>query len=320
MHSEITESRPQGRRSLALAAGLAVTLVVSALSAGTAFAGAQKLPANTAADSRAVYHAGNIHDGTCPTGQTEITASLGAKISDPYITITSPPQGAFVVYGKGGPAYNQYDFAANTPGPIVGLHPPVNNGGNIAGISHWFACGSASVDALNVYFGYADGGQPNGHPGPTTPLEELLAPAWGPNSPNTYFYGYSKAGYDAGAVRIDNNSSTTVTLTSATVSVGSHVYDIWSPFALVVPAHGHLVLTQTKDWNFDTSDEVEIDNVTDCVNPPSTVIPVAHITVNGHTTDVADSHQTLLTHGQDIWNCTGGNESLPWQLEGTAAF
>ena len=68
-----------------------------------------------------------------------VVDSTGTFIS---FTTDSP---SFAVYVKGGPAYDAYNYAGTTAYPAypsdAGLHSPVNNGGNIAAISHYLVCG-----------------------------------------------------------------------------------------------------------------------------------------------------------------------------------
>ncbi len=116
-------------------------------------------------------------------------------------------------------------------------------------------------------------------------------------------------GYDAGAIEVTNNGSSSVTVNSVTVDFGggsspSH-FDLWG--ANVTPhlpqtlaPGGHLVMTMTSSFNFDTSDLFG-----EACHINSGVVPVVHVTVNGSLTDYLDSHQVLTSDGADLASCPG---------------
>lgn len=93
------------------------------------------------ADQRATVHDGNAV--TCEdAGLDGDLVDVEAQISEnTYIEITNVSSDVELsgIVVKGGPAYNVYG-----PDETLGLHAPLNNGGQIAGISHWFACGQQS--------------------------------------------------------------------------------------------------------------------------------------------------------------------------------
>jgi len=91
-------------------------------------------------DSRATAHAGNAV--TC--AQAGLAGSIVSKDdidyleSDTHLRIFAVADGIELtgIVVKGGPAYNVY------PGDVWDfLHAPINPGGQIPAISHWFACG-----------------------------------------------------------------------------------------------------------------------------------------------------------------------------------
>jgi len=153
-----------------------------------------------------------------------------------------------------------------------------------------------------VAVGYSDGA--------TGPVPWLGAP-------NTVFIGgpaeccmthgpdNGKAGWDAGAIEVTNNTAGTLTLNAVTVDFGggsrpSH-FDLWSgsgKLPQTVPVGGHVVMTAPADISFDTSDLFG-----EACNPNSGVVPVVHVTVNGVTTDYLDSHQILNSDGTDLSSC-----------------
>jgi uncharacterized repeat protein (TIGR01451 family) len=160
---------------------------------------------------------------------------------------------------------------------------------------------------LRVYIGYADGlrGSSPDFPSP-----------WSDDANVTFVGGSESGSFDAGAIRIDNSSASPVPIDSLTVAVGDTSFngsgELWS--SLTVPAEsggepGHLILTQTQDYNFDTSD---VGPPGDC-DAPNSILPLIQITAAGETTNVTDGAQVLNTGGVDGASCPpGGNESHQW--------
>lgn len=150
--------------------------------------------------------------------------------------------------------------------------------------------------ALAVYVGYADTVHPGGQAAP-------LPSPWN-GSPEVTFEG-SGPDFDAGAIRIDNRSSRTLTIDRVTVDIGTRRIDLWRP-GLRLAAHHSLVLTQTNGMDFDTSES----------NPPncqrSAAIPVVHVTVDGKSHDFRDLDRVLTSGGYDASGC-GGAENHPWE-------
>lgn len=119
--------------------------------AGTAMAGGALLATTTGAsaadtdDPRAVAHDGNAV--TCEQ------AGLPGELLDPgdvdyvisadgrFLTILAEHVFVTGVVVKGGPGYNVYDTSTLGGPPWEDLRSPLNKGGNVPQISHWFACG-----------------------------------------------------------------------------------------------------------------------------------------------------------------------------------
>jgi hypothetical protein len=159
----------------------------------------------------------------------------------------------------------------------------------------------ASAASVGVFVGYAD----NLRASPFFPTP------W-QGDPNVNFQGAGPT-FDAGAIRIDNGTTSPVTVDSVTVDIGVTHLAIW-PANMVIPAtsginNGHLILTQTTAFNFDTSDVGLLANACS----PDGLIPVVHVTIGGVTTDFSDTTQILNTKGVDKAACpNGSNESIPW--------
>lgn len=169
-------------RRLAMLAGVAV------VASGTVVAVAQTASAGavSADDSRATVGQGNINacpagtttlvDGDSTTTQNGITVTVthtAASQLNPFPAggVTTLPAGTDVltvtlpagktltgdIYVKGGDGYNDYPGSA-----LTSLIPPVNTGGTIAALSHFFVCGSltqptASVSVTKVVSGSGTG-------------------------------------------------------------------------------------------------------------------------------------------------------------------
>src|SRR5919202_3871131 len=160
---------------------------------------------------------------------------------------------------------------------------------------------------VDVYAGYADTvTQPNS--------AHVLQPFGPPDRPG-YAYRGSGPPFDSGAVRIDNRSGDTLTLDRVWVEVGDKRYELWGQ-RLQVPAHGTLVVTQTRlvsrnplESDFDTSEA----SPGTCAQPNRT-IPVVRIAFEGRTYSFLDSHQVRNTHGKDVGACPGNtDESHAWE-------
>jgi hypothetical protein len=131
---------------------------------------------------------------------------------------------------------------------------------------------------------------------------------------------------DAGAVRVVNNTGTTLTVNAVIVRLDTCTFNLW-PSNIAVPFGGELIVTQTANiveggcptnGQFDTSEvgPQSTDWTGVCTN--STIIPQIDVTVNGVTTTYADTGQVLNTGGIDVGGCPPGtNESTQWTAIGS---
>lgn len=145
-------SRSTLRSMLAAVAVAAATLAI----APAAYADQDKPQEPAKEDSRAVVHEGNISGNVdmCAAvdaaGNVIDTGDIGFKVTprrneDRRLTISSIPDNKTItaIVLKGGPRYNVYvpgEHGLSVQAPWEDLRAPVNNGGNIAAISHWYAC------------------------------------------------------------------------------------------------------------------------------------------------------------------------------------
>ena len=127
-------------------------------------------------------------------------------------------------------------------------------------------------------------------------------------SPNVTFVGCPGCSYDSGALRFDNSSTAPIVLDSVTVDIGGNHFDLW-PHSLTVPAGQIVILAQTSQYDFDTSDY----SGAGC-GQNNGVIPQVNVTIGGVTTAYADKSQILNTFGYDL--ACQGNESQSWQRIG----
>lgn len=119
-----------------------------ALATGTAAATPPEQAPPQPGDDRATAHVGNVDIGQ-PGNACEVvglpgdegTLPAGTFTSDgTYLDVIALPEG-FTITGvvvKGGDNYNVYPDLGDLP--WADLHAPLNNGGNVPEISHWFAC------------------------------------------------------------------------------------------------------------------------------------------------------------------------------------
>jgi hypothetical protein len=159
-----------------------------------------------------------------------------------------------------------------------------------AGVAH-------AASSYSVFVGYADTLRANPAAFPT-PFD---------TAPGVTNQGQpSSVQLDSGAVRIQNTSGATETVNSVVVNVGPNQFDLW-PHNVILPSFNQLVLDQTSQFNFDSSD---VPNVS-CT--PNGVIPTVTVTVDGVATTYNDTGQILNTGGIDKSSCpTGTNESTQW--------
>ncbi len=175
--------------------------------------------------------------------------------------------------------------------------------------------GAAPVGSVGVFVGYADGlhSSPVDFPSP-----------WA-GSANVIFEGcrpIENCAYDAGAVRVVNESGSAVTVNGITVHVDTCRYSGW-PAQTLAP-HSQLIVTQLRSGTgngctgptpnaMDTSDigpggSQYANNCT-----PDGIVPTVDVTVDGTTTTYSDTGQILNTGGRDLGGCPPKtNESHPW--------
>ncbi|MHB8525753.1 MAG: PEP-CTERM sorting domain-containing protein [Candidatus Acidiferrales bacterium] len=134
--------------------------------------------------------------------------------------------------------------------------------------------------------------------------------------------------FDAGAIRIVNNSGQVMNVTDVLVTIGAASFDLWNAHGAFTIASGtDEVLTQTNSFNFDTSD------LGNAFAPGNSVLPTIKINFSlgggaSQSLTFTDSGQVLNTGGFDLLNglngsCPGGNnagnqpgacnESLQWR-------
>ena len=195
--------------------------------------------------------------------------------------------------------------------------------------------GVAQADTITVQVGYADNLRPN----PFFPSNFCNGGLQFDGSSGATCSGQ----FDAGAIRIENNTGADMIVSNVVVSFGLINISLWNTGGVfTIPGSGSNtdeVLTQTTTFNFDTSDmNISGNNNT---APGNGVIPVVKITftdanVNGGALTILsfnDTGQVLNTGGFDEVNGFGGvclnspsdtppncNESLQWRDIGTTGF
>jgi RHS repeat-associated protein len=191
--------------------------------------------------------------------------------------------------------------------PAAGVYPYeldyFSSSGQQLSLTLGVASFNAQTSPLSVYFGYADS---------TRPAASIFPFPW-QGSPGVTFVGNGSGGFDAGAIRFDNNSDNPIPLDSVTVNVGGAIFDLWPHSTLVVPPHQILILTQTNGPNLDTSD-VGPGGANWAANCTADgVIPQVVVTSNGVATTYTDTKQILNTQGFDTGACaSAGAPSQPY--------
>jgi hypothetical protein len=178
---------------------------------------------------------------------------------------------------------------------------------------------AAASSNIGVFVGYADSARANAANFPTPWL----------GSPRTTFEGCAPVAacvYDAGAIRVVNNSGNTVHVGAIVLHIDTCTYTGW-PAADLAPG-ADLVVTQLMSGpaagctgptpnTLDTSDIGPNGSSYANICVPDGIQPRVDITVDNVTTTYTDSGQVLNTGGIDGGFCTG-NESIQWTTIGHA--
>jgi len=160
------------------------------------------------------------------------------------------------------------------------------------------SAGQAFAASVPVSVGYADSLRAS----PNLPTPWL-------GSPNVNFIGDPGA-WDAGAVRLDNPTSSPISIDSVVVDLArpGPTFNLWGAFS--IPANGSAILTETANFNFDTSDFA----ISGCGVFATTNAPTVTVTIGGIPSTLTDTGHVLDTGGFDAV-CLG-NESLQWRAIG----
>ncbi|MBI3651403.1 MAG: hypothetical protein HY231_10325, partial [Acidobacteria bacterium] len=164
---------------------------------------------------------------------------------------------------------------------------------------------TSAINGLSLSVGYADDLQASAN-----------FPVPWQGSPNVIFKG-GGISFDSGALRLDNNNDSAITIDSVTVNLQrpGPQFNLWGSFT--VPAHRTVILTQTDAYNFDTSNYPLVG----CGGTPATGdarMPKISITTGGVTSDYLDTAHVLDTGGFNL-GCQG-NKSLQWRPVGTTGI
>jgi hypothetical protein len=201
---------------------------------------------------------------------------------------------------------------------------PVPPGNRAAAAARTVGVAAPTVSGLSVFVGYAEDKEIN------TPDPTAFPVPWA-GSPNTTFLGGTVPGqtacgtltvcYDAGAIRLDNNTGAAIPVTSVSVDVHSSIPggklfpNLWGSFT--VPAGKSVILTENPPANNPGYDNFDTSGYPGNNCTPITVAPTVTITVGGVATTLADSTHVLDTGGIDTGYCPPKhNESIQWQAIG----
>ncbi|TMK17073.1 MAG: hypothetical protein E6G63_01990 [Actinobacteria bacterium] len=159
------------------------------------------------------------------------------------------------------------------------------------------ATATSNVHAMKVFVGYADGIRG----------DSTVPSPWDGDAGVRFIGGGTQ--FHAGAIRIVNPSRRPLTIDDVSVEIGSATYDLWGSYPIVVDGKSSVILTQTVEFDFDTSEPA----VATC--DPTGDIPLVHIVVgsrNPKTRTFTDAGQVLNTGGVDPGACTLANEGHDW--------
>lgn len=159
---------------------------------------------------------------------------------------------------------------------------------------------------VNVFVAYADSLRPSG----------FFPTPW-KGAPNTVFIGGGNS-IDAAAIRLDNPTGIPLAVDGVGVDLQrpGPVFNPWGSFT--IPAHGSAILTQTNEFNFDTSD-FPLESCPTPVPSSDKRVPKVSVTIAGAPTSLLDTGHVLDTGGFDSASCKP-NESLQWRTIGGAGI
>ncbi len=186
------------------------------------------------------------------------------------------------------------------------------------------AAGSPAVGGLSVSVGYAEDKEIN------TPDPAAFPVPW-TGAPNTTFLGGTVPGqtacgtltacYDAGAIRLDNPTTSPVKVTRVSVNMhaslmgGKYFGNLWGSFT-VAPGKS-VILTENPPHSNPSYDNFDTSGYPGNQCTPIKVAPKVLITIGGVTSTLADSTHVLDTGGIDEGFCPPKqNESIQWRRIG----
>lgn len=184
---------------------------------------------------------------------------------------------------------------------------------------------AAAVGGVRVFVSYADDARP---------LIANFPNPWA-GSPNVTFDGCATSacltsGFDAGAIRVENDTASSVSVNQVSVQIDTCLYTWTGPLYPVALASGASLIATERQFSlagchgptpntFDSSD-IGLGGLppSGCTNDG--IQPTVAVTVDGATTSYTDTGQILNTGGVDRANCPPGtNESTQWTLIGDVA-
>jgi Bacterial Ig-like domain (group 1) len=173
---------------------------------------------------------------------------------------------------------------------------------------------ASAQSGIQVFVGYAD----------ILRADATTFPTPWDGSPQTTFYGCSPTTctYDAGGVRIVNNTGSALIVNEIKVHVDTCTYGGW-PSATLAPG-ADLIVTELPSGtkvgcpgpvHMDTSDVGPGGSDYSLVCTPDGLVPTVEATINGQTATYYDYGQVLNTGGID-GACGNNNESTQWTAIG----
>ena len=242
------------------------------------------------------------------TVMTTLGGGTPALFNRPLFLAVTPDGSRVYVTNNGGSSLSMIN---TTTTPMTVTAPAVSGLSAPAGIAI-----APSFVAPTAYAAYADNLRGGSLPSPWQNSTGVVFEGCNFFTPSRCPTTAAGDSIDAGALRLDNAMSQEMTVTDASVTIGSCTFNPWPDLDAKVPGHQSLILTQTggtspcpgipERYNFDTSDTNT--SPTMCTTSDG-LIPVFHVTVDGKPLAYRDNDQILNVGGKDPGAAACGDHS-----------
>ncbi|HZO77406.1 MAG TPA: prenyltransferase/squalene oxidase repeat-containing protein [Solirubrobacteraceae bacterium] len=275
-----------------------------------------------------VYHTGTNEDGSCNPAHAGCTWSFGGTSEGGYhysIFALTKGLGEYIAPRLTNPR-NWYakvaDLLLGSQG-TDGSWPQDGRDDGDSVFASALAVSSLGLVAVppskivKAYAGYADSFRSGSHfPSPWRGGKNVIFEGC-----NYFHPSRCRKSYDSGAIRLVNTGTRVLTVSNASVRVGSCTFRPWPGLNVKMPGGRQLILTQTggkppchtngpgSRANFDASETGH-----SCTKNDG-LIPIVHVTVSGTALTYRDTSQVINTGGVDRGapRCGGHSETHDWR-------